>query len=93
MKKDESQPELVIPEYKIVSQESLRFYLEGYKAILGKFQFTDSSPIARVVEDICHIFNCLLEAHVIYNMGPNVDPIGTKKTDLTEVCMVYTTCR
>ncbi len=74
-KKDEatSKDNLEVPEYHIILQNCLMFYINAsYKGIISTGQFSDSIPITMVVQGIYHIFTCLLESQFTHDDGPRI---------------------
>ncbi len=64
---------LKVPEYHIILQNCLMFYIDAnYKEIISTGQFSDSLPIASVVQGIYHISTCLLESQFTYQNGPRI---------------------
>ncbi len=84
-----SKDNLEVPEYHITLQNCLMFYIDTlYRGIISTGQFSDSLPIATVVQGICHIFTCLLESQFTYQEGPRINSIiktWLKKQPLQQV--------
>ncbi len=88
-----SKDNLEVPEYHIILQNCLMFYIDTYREVISTGQFSDSLPIAMVVHGIYHIFTCLLESHFTYQDGPRINLFkpGFKKQPLQEV-FLYNDC-
>ncbi len=68
-----SKDNLEVPEYHIMLQDCLMFYIDTlYRGIISTGQFSDSLPIEMVVQEIYHIFTCLLESQFTYQDGPRI---------------------
>ncbi|XP_064403130.1 E3 ubiquitin-protein ligase RNF213-like isoform X2 [Halichondria panicea] len=68
-----SKDNLEVPEYYIILQNCLMFYIDAnYRAIISTGQFSESFPLAIVVRRVYHIFTCLLESQFIYQEGPRI---------------------
>ena len=89
-----SKDNLEVPEYHTILQNCLMFYIDSsYKGIISTGQFSDSLPLAKVVQGIYHIYTCLLESHFTYDDGPQI--ISFKpclKNQLLQEVFLYTDC-
>lgn len=80
-----SKDNLEVPEYHIILQNCLIFYID---VIISTGQFSDSLHISRVVQGINHIFTCLLESQFTNQDGRRTIWLlnaGLKKQPLQEV--------
>ncbi len=82
-----------VPEYHIMLQNCLMLYIAPYRRIISTGQFSDSLPIAMVVERIHHVFTCLLETQFTYKGRPRIHSfkLELKKQPLQEV-FLYIYC-
>ncbi len=90
-KKNEASSKLEVPEYHIILQNCLLFYIDTYREIISTGQFSDSLPIAMVVQRIYHVFTCLLESQFTEGSRINSFKPGFKKQLLQEV-FLYNDC-
>ena len=87
-----SKDNLEVPEYYIILQNCLMFYIDAnYRAIISTGQFSESFPLAIVVRRVYHIFTCLLESQFIYQEGPRIKSFkpSFRKQPLQEVPYCY----
>ena len=70
--KDESssKDDLVVPDYDEIHQNCFTVYLDTYKEIISSGQFSESFSIEKVVQDVKHIYDCLLQTDFTANSGP-----------------------
>ena len=84
---------LEVPEYHTILQNCFMFYIDAnYKEVISTGQFSDSLPIAMVVQRIYHIFTCLLESQFTYQDGRRTIWLinaGIKQQPLQEVFLCY----
>ena len=91
-KKDESssKDDLVVPDYDEIHQTCLTVYLETYKEIISSGQFSESSSIEKVVQDMKNMYDCLLETGYTSNSGPCVRSTKVRVDQKLSLQKVYT---
>ena len=67
----------VVPDYEEIHQKCLRVYLDTDKEMISSGQFSESLSIEKVVQDMKHMYDCLLETDFTTDSGPCVHSIIT----------------